>query len=70
MDTALTRTGKARRPAPIALKIFAVFAILTLLTILLLWLFQTVFFDRIYAKAPLYLRAFNKVKRLFTRGKC
>ena len=31
---------------------------------------EKIFFDRIYAKAPLYLRAFNKVKKLFTRGKC
>ena len=31
---------------------------------------EKIFFDRIYAKAPFVVRAFNKLKRLFTRGKC
>lgn len=31
---------------------------------------EKIFFDRIYAKAPLAVRIINKLKRLFSRGKC
>lgn len=45
------KTKAKRRPAPLALKVFRALAAFAVVVLLLLWLFQTVFFDRIYEAA-------------------